>query len=586
MSEERRNVSFIEKYGNLWRQDGANDLNIELACYRDPKRYMTGLKPEQHLKNAFQIVWPKFKWNEWCDLMIWAWCHYRLIIVIGHSRASKTYFMAHIALLDYLAAPNSTATTLTTTKFDALKTRMWGDLMRAIEASAQKETLQALFKITSTQNEMTVKFRGTPADDKFMIQGVATDSADKSAGKIRGQHADRRRIFGDEAQDIAASIFMAILNAMSATDFKCALLTNPVEKVSAFGEWCRPRNGWTSIHDTDAFWETEKPGGIVLHLDGLASPNIKAGRTLHPFMLTQEYVDDVRKSKGEDSLEWWMYIRGFFPPDGLVAKIWPSATIERARRNEFFDFKPTPFGTLDAAFDSDNCVAHFGEEGTLRDGKHCACFRETVVIKVKVSPGEPEKDFQIARECIRLCKERGIKPQDFIMDITGNARGVYAIMRNEWPPAPGEGQVQGIYYGGEATDRPLRLDDPLPACDQVRYFVAELWFRASYMARDGMICGLCNVDPRTIEDLDARRYTIKQTGDKKLQVAETKEEMKKRLGRSPDFGDAAMQVAEWMMRKGYVTGSPTAKKARGWEQLKVRAKKAQQRYIKEFSGHG
>jgi len=578
-------MAITEKYGIKFPSE-ANDLNIELSCYRNPQAFDTGKKVEFHFRKAFDIVWPNFKWNDWMELMCWAWCNYKVTGVIGHSRGSKTYGFAHFVLLDYLAAPQMTATTLTTTKFDALKTRMWGDLMRAIDSSKQKDFINQSFKVTSTTNEMSMKQRGNLAEDKFMIQGVATDSGDKSAGKIRGQHANRRRILVDEAQDVPASIYVAFLNAVSAPDFKGALLTNPVEKISELGDWVKPKGGWGSIHDTDLFWETEKPHGVCIHLDGLQSPNIKAGRTVFPFLLTQDYVDTVRAAKGEDSLEWWMYVRGFFPPDGMVAKIWPSATLERAMPSVTFDFKPLPFGTLDPAFDSDNCVVHFGDIGQNRDRSYCGCFRESMVIKVSVGPDKPEKDFQVARECIRLCKDRGVEPENFIMDTTGNARGVFAIMRNEWHPKPGANQVQSCYYGGEATDRPLRSDDPLGAKDQVRYFVAELWFRASYMARDGMIKGLGNLDPRTIDDLNTRRYTIKQTGDRKLMQAETKDEMKKRLGRSPDFGDAACQLAELMVRKGMIKGGATKSQGDMWAQMKHRARKAQNRFAKEFIDNG
>lgn len=578
---KRHGIEFTESYAGQY-----NDLNIELGCYRDQIGFPSGQPKELHFKNAFRLMWPEFQWNDWMELMCWAWCNYRLIVVMGHTRASKSYGCSFFTLLDYLAAPQSTATTLTTTKFDALKTRMWGDMMRAIETARQRETIAAVFKVTSTQNEMTMKLRGTPADDKFMIQGVATDSADKSAGKIRGQHADRRRIIVDEAQDVAPAIFMAFLNAMSAPDFKGALLTNPVEKISEFGDWAKPKGGYTAIHDTDLFWETDKPDGICLHLDGLQSPNIKAGKTIFPFLLTQEYVDSIRQSKGEDSLEWWMYVRGFFPPDGLVARIWSSGTIEKASRSEVFDYKTTGWASLDPAFEGDECVFIWGDMGTLRNGRSCACARGSLSIKVKVSPGSEEKDFQIARECIRLCKERDIEPENFIMDMTGNGRGVFAIMRNEWKPLPGRGQVQGIYYGGEATDRPLRMDDPLPASDQVKYFVAELWFRASYMARDGMLCGLASLDAKTVDDLNSRRYTIKQTGDKKLMVAETKAELKKRIGRSPDYGDALVGVAELMVRKGLIGAIAGTGQARSWDQIRARAKKAQKRYEGEFAHHG
>lgn len=576
---------FIERYGLRFPAEESNDLNIELACYRDPLLFPTGQKLEHHFRKAFQIMWPKFQWNDWMELMCWGWCNYRIIGVMGHTRASKTYGVSHFVLLDYLASPRTTATTVTTTKFDALKTRMWGDIMRAIATAEQKNALDQVFKTTSTSNEMTFKQRDKPAEDKFLIQGIATDSADKSAGKIRGQHADRRRIAVDEAQDVAKAIFMAFLNAMSAQDFKGALLTNPVEKISEFGEWVKPKAGWGSIKDTDSFWETDKPGGICLHLDGLQSPNIKAGKTVFPFLLTQDYVDSIGESKGRDSLEWWMYVRGFFPPDGLVAKIWPSATLEKANRSVAFDFKPTPFGTLDPAFDSDDCVFIAGEIGAMRDGKPCACAREAIVIKTQVGPNYPEKDFQIAREVIKLCKERDIRPEDFIMDITGNARGVFAIMRNEWTPLPGAGQVQGIYYGGEATERPLRMDDTLGADQQVKYFVAELWFRASYLARDGMLCGLSNLDAKTTDDLNTRRYTIKQYGENKLMLAETKTEMKERLGRSPDFGDSFCQIGELMVRKGLLGKIMGNSKSAGnsWEKMRARAKKSQKRFVKEFS---
>lgn len=570
-----------EMYGYVFAGPEVNQLSVELACYREPKNFLTGFPREYHFRQAFNQLWPKFKWNDWMELMAWGWCNYKVVGVMGHSRGSKTYGFAHFALLDYLAAPSITATTLTTTKFDALKSRMWGDLMRAYESSKPgSDAMDKIFKVTNSSNELKLMQRGERAEEKFMIQGVATDSGDKSAGKIRGQHADRRRIIVDEAQDVADSIFLAFDNAISSPDFIGGLLTNPVEKVSKFGEWMKPKAGWGSIHDTDLFWETER--GICLHLDGLQSPNVKAGKTIFNFLLTQDYIDTIRRTNGEDSLEWWMYIRGFFPPDGLVARIWSSTTIEKAEQVVVFDFEPEYCGSLDAAFESDDCVFILAGLGRLRDRKHCMKAMSSQVIKTKVGPGMPEKDYQIARECIRLCKESNVKPENFIMDITGNARGVFAIMKTEWSD-----QIQGVYYGGESTNRPLRLDDPLTAVEQVKYFVTELWFRASYLAREGMLVGLNNLDPKTTEDLNARRYTIKQEGDGKRMIAEPKEDMKKRLGRSPDHGDAYCQLGELMVRKGLLGNIPGIAIKRTWRTMRNRAVNASARWdeTKEFS-HG
>ena len=110
--------------------------------------------------------------------------------MIGCSAAGKTFTTSRIILLDYLAKPYETSTTVTTTKFDALHTRIWGDVMQAIEQSAVKNFLYEAFKPTTTSNELKFQVRSkTKADvDKFLIQGVAADTSDVNATKLRGQH--------------------------------------------------------------------------------------------------------------------------------------------------------------------------------------------------------------------------------------------------------------------------------------------------------------------------------------------------------------------------------------------------------------
>lgn len=571
----------VVRYGYVFDRTMETELSIELKIYAGWKTLPkpTGHPREYHFSRAFKMLWPEFQWHEWCELMIWAWCNYRLICVIGCTRASKTYFTAHLVLLDYLAASDKTATTLTTTKFDALKARMWGDMMRAAESMPAQlmEDFEKNYKVTSTTNEMKVvdTSTGQHGGDKFMIQGIATDSADTSAGKIRGQHADRRRIIVDEAQDVAKAIYTAFSNAMSAPDFLGVLLSNPVDRNSEFGKWCKPKGGWDAIADTTVKWETEKPGGICLHFDGLQSPNLVLGEDKYPFLFTRAYCETIRAVNGEDSLEWWMYVRGFFPPDGLVPRVFPSATISKAEQSLDFDYAPTPCASLDPAYESDDCVLTLGMLGTRRDETPCMKAVKSIKIKLREGAGETPKEYQIAHEVMRICKDEGVSPENFIMDTTGNGRGVYAILQTEWSM-----QVQKIEYGGEATDRPLRLNDPKSAKDQVRYFVAELWFRASFLCQEGMICGLKNLDEKTVEDLNSRHYTIKQTGDKKLMYVEPKAEMKTRLGRSPDFGDSFVQFGELMVRKGLLKGI-SVKKAAGnsrWDQFKKLAKKASTRY--------
>lgn len=592
--------SHVEIYGMSVPRDTPR-MAVELGCYRDhrPKEH-GGLGDEEHFKRAFRLMWPTYEWSDWVELIVWAWCNHKWIIIIGHERASKTFTSAHCALLDYMAEPmawdkygngtlvGGTLTSLATVTFEGLKLRMWSDLMRAVE-TAKGMQIAATLQIRSTTNEMSMYPHQSSREsgEKYKIHGMAVNQSKDAEGRIRGGHAPRRRILLDEAQNIADPIFQAVINPMSAPEAKCVMLTNPVEKISRFGEWCEPEGGWGSINDTDLVWNLKKfKDGVCLHLDGLQSPNVKSSKTIFTGLLTKENVEEVKRVHGMDSVQWWSLIRGFFPPDGIVARVFPNSVIEKSKPALIFDFRPEMCASLDPAFEQDNCVLHFAQLGRPIFGvkRYSINCLETVVVKYTVSPGSMPKDYQLANSVIAECKSRGIKPEHFIMDGSGGGRGVAAILQKEWSQ-----EIQVVQYGGASTDRPLRADNSQKCCDLYKFFVSELWFRASEYCRDGLICGLGNLDKRTEEDLSARRYEVK-TGTKcSMQQVEIKADMKDRIGRSPDFGDAFCQFGELLVRLGTFVGSPTPGMPNSatskWDRQRQRVKAIGARHsdAKEFS---
>lgn len=585
----------ILRYGREWPAD-ATDIGIELQSYRmNITKAQGGLGAEEHFRRAWKIMWPHYDMNEWVDLMIAAWCNYKYIIIIGCQRASKTYTFGHIAYLDYCAQPVETMTSIATVTFEGLRLRMWSDLLRAMETSSPAKAGVDLFTVRSTTNECRVfpKESQRESAEKFQIHGMSVSRTDDAPGRIRGGHANRRRILLDEAQDMPVAIFDAMSNPMSAPDAKCVLLSNPVEKVSRFGDWCEPELGWDSVDENDVFWKLKigNGEGCCIHLDGLQSPNVKAGRTLFPYMITQQSIDDVRSNYGPDSVQYWALVRGFFAPDGMVAKIWPNSTIERAKQSLHFDFQPQMCATLDPAFEFDLCVMHLGQLGMPVFGQkdYRINATETLICKMDAGATAEPKDYQVAHWVIIECNRRNIQPKHFIMDTTGNSRGVLAILQKEWSR-----EVQGIEYGGEATDRPLRGDDNRKCNELYQRYVTELYFRASEYAKVGLIGGLSNLDRRTIDDLSSRRYELKQGTKGVLMVAETKKEVKKRLGRSPDCGDAFVQFGELLMRLGTSPGGgmqarldQQRKVGSMWSTAKARADKAASVFNeeKEFAFH-
>lgn len=567
-----------ELYG-LRVPKGSSRLAVELQCYRENRgEELGGVGAEEHFKRAWRLAWPGFAWNDWVELLLWAWCAFKLIGVIGHTRASKTYGMAHAAYLDYCASPFDTMTSLTTVTFDGLKIRMWADLMAAVENAS----FPCPFVVRNTDNILRIH-HGDPEQkqlEKFIIEGFATSKTKDSAGRIQGKHAARRRVVLDEAQELPPAIYRALANARSAPDFKAALLANPVEKQSDFGEHCEPENGWSSVHDSDLFWRT-KDGNVCLHFDGLQSPNVKAGRVVFDFLIRPDYIESIRQTNGEDSLEWWMYVRGFFPPDGVVAKVWPDTLLERINEPLTFDFPPTKCASLDPAYEWDDCVLQFGEYGSLRGGGMGVNGVATEKILTKTGRGHDPKDYQIAHRVMQSCREHGVEPKDFIMDKTGGGRGVFAILQKEW-----SWDVHGTEYGGSATKRPLKKGEDDTCDDLFIWFVSELWFRGPAWAEEHAVGGLKRLDAKTRDDLAARRYTVRTHKERKKRAVETKDEVKKRLGRSPDYGDAFSQFFELLALKGHFPG-----RGRGlntgskWEDARKRAIKAGRRWNEraEFS---
>lgn len=564
----------VEKYGRLWPV-GALSVAVELQCYREAgtaTQAKGNRGAEFHFREAWKLMWPNYEWSEWVDLLIQAWCNYKWIAVIGHQRASKSYTMAHAVWLDYCADPQNTLTSMGTVTLQGLRIRMWSDMQAAAETAAIKFP----FKIQTTSNELRVyPFESAKESaEKFQIMGMALDKSENATGKIRGGHAPRRRLILDEAENISSPVYEAMVNPMSAPDAKALFLSNPMLKLSNLGKLCEPIDGWSSVSDTDLFWKLKKfpTNGICIHLDGRQSPNIKAKSRKFTGLLDQESINEIIAAHGKESVQYWSLVVGFPPPDGMVSNIFPSSVIEKGKKPIIFNYRPRPCASLDPAFEFDSSVLTIGEIGKRTDGVEVINATKTVTMKYAIGEDAEPKDYQCARQVIRLCRdELGMKPADFIMDRSGSGRGVYAILQQEW-----SSEVQGIEYSGSATERIMRHGGTMRACDTVEKFVTELWFRSRYYIEDGMLGGLSALHGNTVDDLSGRWYFLKERTEGSVMVAEKKVDYKVRLGRSCDWGDSFCGLGELLARMGINPGGTgkdkQASKNDRWAAHRERAK--------------
>lgn len=539
---------FVDKYGLQFPASWPG-WQIELACLAaNHQPSAGGLGQHGHLKNAMISLWPHLyygevepgvpRWREEIELLTWAWSKYKFVSVIGHASGAKTHTFGHIAATHYLADAQNTIITLTSTHLSGLRKRLWSDTISACLSS----TAGPVF--SPRHHDMIIRPEGS-SEEKYIINGIATDKGQEAVEKIQGNHSRNHNfIIIDEAQGTPKAIFEAAANLSTDLDFRMAMLANPTKKFSELGSWCEPEGGWSKVDpEVDLFWETRR-GGICVRLDGARSPNIKHGRTIFPFLIRQDYVDTIEKSFGKGSPRWWTFYRGWFAPDGAMGLVVPPSLLSRAEAKHVYGFKPTRIASLDPAFEGgDQCILSVGEY----DDK----FRLNLVgqfpVKVAVSEKSDPLDFLIAREAIRIAREQGVaKAEDLIVDTTGAGRGVAAIIDVEW------GKCVRCGFGAAASERKMKANDSEVSSDLFDRFVSELWWAVRIWLESGLVGGINTSDHKELcDDLCAREYeTVK---DKKISV-EKKTDMKDRLGRSPDHGDSFAMLIELMRRRGGVAG--------------------------------
>jgi hypothetical protein len=544
----------VKKYGRDWPAD-FTPAHIELYCMvHNLGPSDSALGRDRHLRNAMLLLWPHvydgyaepgiLKWRDELELLVWAWSKFKITAVLGHASAAKTHTFGHIAAASFLGdAPNSIIT-LTSTHLSGLRKRLWADT----EMACRSTIFGDIFDVR--KHDMTIRPQGSK-EDKYVIEGIATDRGADAVEKIQGTHSrNHRYCIIDEAQGTPPAIFEAAANLMTDPDFRMGLLANPTKRFSEFGTWCEPVAGWHKIDpEVDLWWETKR-GGVCVRLDGLKSPNIKHGRTIFPFLIRQDYIDRIGKSYGVGSPRWWIFVRGWFPPEGLSGIIYPSNVLAKAEKPIVFQFPPKRCAALDPAFEGgDQCAIVLGEYGEAHGSRYALNITETSAIKVAVTEGSDPLDYLIAREVMRICQDPAnpIAPEDFIMDVTGAGRGVAAILQKEWSHS-----IQRCNFGGSPTDRKLKTTDTETAEDLFDRFVSELWWAGRAWMEEDLVGGI-DLAKKTLRDqLSAREYET--VNEKKISI-ETKREMKLRLGYSPDEADGFTMLVELLRRKGATAGS-------------------------------
>ena len=222
--------------------------------------------------------------------------------------------------------------------------------------------------------------------------------------------------------------------------------------------------------------------------------------------LPQSYLDSLESLKESDPAAYRRFVEGDWEsadePDQLIAYDWTLAARDVERRD----------GKYVLGVD----VARYGDDDTVLAHK-----KGNAIIELEYFHGlSLERTAAIVRSRI---VDIPIDARNVMIDAVGLGAGVVDILRSQ------NFRVREVISGAKAIetrDQKMRFNN----------LRSQMWYHTRENLRLKQLCFETD-DPRLREDLTAPRYTV--TGDRIVKV-ESKDDIKKRIGRSTDAADAVV----------------------------------------------
>lgn len=528
-------------------------LKRRKGVYKDPPR-------SAHFKEICRLMFQDeslIQWNEWSDRQIRSLTDsegvrtgdaiFRTVAWSGCATASKSYIASLYAFVWWQVDPANSIVILTSTTRGMVRKRLWSNIARFHELATRKTQMDLGHMIDS---RTMIQAKEGSDDRAINCIAVGLGETAKAVANIQGQHAPRILLVIDEGTDTPEAICQCVINIRkSCQEFTVLIIGNPKSHFDPHGRLCEPTQGWDSIDSKTLEWTTKRvpewdiDRGRCLRFAGWDSPNVKAGKTIFPFLYTWEdhcrKLDADQTSERQDNIFKWAHDEGLWMPEGACSTILTESMVTRYDLRGTFTFigEVKNIAALDPAYGGDACMYVNGRLGMVEGGRMAIQIDRYEDIELDPNSKE-EAEYQIARKVHAYNLMYGVRPACFGMDVTGNGRGAAAVLATEY----GSG-FHRVEFGGAATEEQASLDDTRPGKEVYDRRVTELHFHVQDVAVGSQIRG---INTTAIIEFTARRFTK----EKRKYVLETKDEVKAKLRRSPDTSDAIVILVEVARQNG------------------------------------
>lgn len=564
--------------------EGTSDLDIELWCYAHDTREegpLDDLSYEgvgewggrksrwHHFKNAVDLLWNtadstrRVIWNLWTERMLKGMIYHRYTCLAGAGSSGKSDAAAVFCLVEWLSRPTETLCLIMSTTIVGAKKRVWksvNELWNSLEHQWRLQGKAAPGKMVDSRNMLVgMDITGKWSEGVGLCLVAADkDNEKEAAKKLKGLKAPAEGkghliAVADEATDLGDSVRVAMVGNLNTNpNFKGIFMGNPGTKLNPFGRVCEPDlpNGWNALSLGMEEWPTSL--GICLSFDAHSSPRLTDpdGDAKYPWMPSRQAIAQMAREFGEDSMEYWAQVRGMFCPTGMERTVWSEIELLNARepvRPEEWDRPPDKFvAALDPAFvtEGDRSPIMWGECGTIKQKKVMNVLGFKIVQEAAgtvLSDDGEENPITVSENVINQfrehCRYHNIPPRHAGFDGTGGGVTFGQWLHTKWSHA-----VHAIRFNEKPVDR---RPDSTNEFTIYKNRVTQLWVQPKALVREGQIRG---IPLEVIEELCLRKWAPQHTAT--TSCVESKRDMKKRIGRSPDLADTFVVLCEVAILNG------------------------------------
>lgn len=565
-------------YNAVWSDDFKDEpLRLELECIRLGGKWKgkqgqeCGLGMFEHMMKARASLWPKRYRHRWTDLMYHNFIENDVTILIGCASSQKTSHAVEYSLIRYFSSPANTLVILSTTTMDKLDIGVYAELLMLWkDAKKRHEWLPG--------NSITYK-RAIATDDLdeegvrdfrcgLICRPCFTGGRFVGLGTLAGVKQENLIYVCDELQFMADSFAGSWPHLFSNGNVKIIGSGNPKhdpeDQLSIAGE---PREGWGAMPEPfkTTVWDTKFMGGKSVNLVGTDSPNFDVPPDQpEPFkkLIGRKFEERMAHDHGKDSFEYYRLVKGVMKVGFSMSRV-----ITRQLCREFHamdgvvwkDTNQTKGYALDPSYGGeDRCVGRPFKYGLDENDIERLLLLPPRVFPINLqSPLSVES--QIAETLAEELDANEIPVSNVFYDACGKGTigaAFHLKFKNGVPVA--------VDSGAQPTKRPARsdlfIDEPdgtrrLKRCDEhYSKFVTEMWFSWRYAIMADQLRGL---DEESMAEGCARIYYM--VAGNKIEVEpkndpKKKEDLKRRLGKSPDLADVTAIAVEGARRLGFKIG--------------------------------